>query len=287
VNTAPVSERHWHGVREHVGRTTERLAALLRTVRNPNAATTGGWCIADTAAHLELVCAMDAHTATFGRIPFPDPEVLGLIQRAGIDDLAHLNAVSLRRFTDRDPVRLAGRIEDAVAGLLLATADEDGRAVGPWLGGARLSVAGMLGHLLNELLLHGLDIARADGRGRDWDVPPEAAALALQVFFLGVLGGDTGRLLAYHTPGPRGLVRAELRSRHHPPVVVEAQDGRLRLGHHGAGPLDVRIWSEPAALMIMLWGRSGRLRPLLTGRVAVWGRRPWRALRFLAAVRLP
>lgn len=285
MTTASVPERHWHGVREHVERTTERLAALLRTVRNPNATTTDGWCIGDTAAHLELVCAMDAHTATFGRIPFPDPEVLGLIQRAGIDDLAHLNAVSLRRFTDRDPARLAGRISAAVADLLRATADEDGRAVGPWLGGARLSVAGMLGHLLSELLLHGLDIARAERR--DWEVPPDAAALAFQVFFLGVLGGDTGRLLAYHTPGPRGLVRAELRSRHHPPVVVEAQDGRLRLGRHAGAPVDVRIWSEPTALMIMLWGRSGRLRPLLTGRLAVWGRRPWRALRFLAAVRLP
>jgi len=278
------AERHWPAVRGMVEQAAARFAALLRTVRDPNAPTTGHWRIADTAAHLEVVCAMDAHAATFGGIAFPDPDVLGLIETSSIDDVARLNAVSLLRYTERDLARLAGRIEAAVGEILRATEGADGTAVGPWLGGAELSVTGILGHLLNELLLHGLDIARAEGR--PWPVPAPAAALAFQVFILGVLQGDSGNLLRYHTPGAPGVVRAELRSRHHRPVVLAAEDGRLRMAIPGE-PVDVHIWSDPVALMLLVWHRSGRVRPFLTGRMALWGRRPWRALRFLDAVRLP
>jgi hypothetical protein len=281
---AAAALEQWPAVRSLLAETCDRFVTLLRTVRDPNAVTTGDWRIADTAAHTTVVCALDAFTATFGERPFPAREVLDLVDAASIDDVARLNAVCLERFAERDLGQLADQIGKDVEAILRATADSDGTAVGPWLGGAQVSVAGMLAHLINELLLHGLDIARAERRA--WPVPPQAAALTFQVFFVGVLRGDTGRLLEYHDPAATGVVRVELRSRYHAPVRLNAEHGRLRLGEPG-DPVDVRIWSDPTALMLMIWGRSGRIRPVLTGRMAIWGRRPWRVFRFLDAVRLP
>lgn len=283
MNTAPVSRRQWEGVRALLAATGERYAQLLRSVDDPGARTTSEWTIADTAAHVCVVCELDVYTVTRGEAPFPR-ELLELVAAASIDDIAALNEASLRWFTERDLGRLAGKVGESVDTILRATAGDDGTTVGPWLGGAEFTVAGMLGHLLNELLLHGLDIARA--AGRPWFIPPEAAALTFEVFVVGALHGDTGHLLQYHEPGKPGVVRAELRGRHHAPIRLDAVDGRLRLGAPD-GPIDVLIRSEPVALILVIWGRGGLVRPALTGRIAVWGRRPWRVFRFLAAVRLP
>lgn len=50
--------------------------------------------------------------------------------------------------------------------MLDASAGRDPAATFAWLGGARLPLAGMLAHMVNELLIHGSDIARALNMGR-------------------------------------------------------------------------------------------------------------------------
>jgi hypothetical protein len=285
MNTSPVTNEQWEAVRGWLGWAVERYVELLRTVPDPRARTTGDWTVADTAAHLVVVCDLDLHTSTFGAAPLQwDDDVLGLVRNASLDDIEALNTRTLSVLTERDLGVLGQRTRAGVARVLEATAGTDPRASGRWLGGAEFTVAGMLGHLLNELLLHGLDIARASRT--PWTIPPQAAALTFEVFVVGALHGETGRLLEYHEPGAPGIVRAELRGRHHDPIRLDAVDGRLRLGTAAELP-DVRFSSEPVALVLLIWGRSGLLRPLLTGRLRVWGRRPWRAFRFLAAVRLP
>jgi hypothetical protein len=284
VNTSPVTREQWDAVRRWLGWAAERYVGLLRSVSDPSARTTGDWTVADTAAHVGVVCDLDVYTATFGAVPFSRPEILDQVMAASIDDIAALNTVCLAAFPERDLAVLADWVASSVDAMLGATCSTEPTASGPWLGSAQFTVAGMLGHLLNELLLHGLDIARASGR--EWTIPPEAAALTFEVFVVGALHGDTGHLLEYHLPGAPGVVRAELRGRHHAPIRLDAVDGRLRLGSP-VEPADVRIWSEPVALLLLIWGRGGLVRPVLTGRLHVRGRRPWLAFRFLGAVRLP
>lgn len=279
------AQRQWSAVREALARTADRYAALLHGVRNPAAPALHGWSIAQLAAHVTVVSSLDLHTATNGEVSFVAPELLELAFSATITDIARLNTLSLHRVTERDPHVLAEQLRRDVELILRVTADGDGSAVGLWLGGARLTVCAMLAHLLNELLLHGHDVARAERR--PWPIPAADAATAFRSFLLPVLAGNSGQLMVADGPVTPGRVRAEVRGHHHEPVTVLAENGRLTVEPVAAGPVDLRIWNDPAALMLVLWGRSGRLRPLLTGRVRIWGRRPWRIFRFLAAARTP
>jgi hypothetical protein len=53
------------------------------------------------------------------------------------------------------------------------------------------------------------------------------------------------------------------------------------------GPTDVRLHSDPVTLNLLLFGRLGRARAALTGKVVVGGRRPWLLPAFLRIMRLP
>src|SRR5205085_2011411 len=54
-------------------------------------------------------------------------------------------------------------------------------------------------------------------------------------------------------------------------------DGVLTVGPPDRGRADVHISSEPVTALLNAYGRIGPWRPALTGKVLVWGRRPWLA----------
>jgi hypothetical protein len=60
-------------------------------------------------------------------------------------------------------------------------------------------------------------------------------------------------------------------------VMVEKPDGAP----------DVRLTFDPVTLNLMLFGRVSKPRAVLTGKVVISGRRPWKLPGFLRIVRLP
>lgn len=283
TTVAAVKTNRWDEVRELLRETVDRFGELLHTVGDPDAPAVGGWDVADTAAHVVVVCSLNVHTASGGAVPFVAPAALPLVPTATVDSIARINALAAEVVTERSLPLLAEEIACRVEALLRVTSDADPEALWPWLGGAKVSTAFLLCHTLNELLVHGQDIASAERR--PWPIAPATAALVFEVFVLGLLRGDSGGLLAVPSP-PTGRVRARVGGPLGPSVTVVAEHGRLFVDQAG-GPVDFHLWAEPAALMLVLWRRSGVLRPLLTGRLRLWGWRPWRATRFLACARNP
>lgn len=275
--------QQWHQVRHELHGALDRFVSLLRGVRDPRATAVGGWGVAQTAAHVMVVCSLNVHTASAGEVPFAVPAALPLVPTVNVDRIADINALAGEVVTERRLDVLADEITALVDDLLRRTADADPTALWPWLGGARVTTAFLLCHTLNELLVHGHDIATAEHR--PWPITEPLAALVFEVFLLSMLRGDSGVLLAVDTYPP-GRVRARVHSAHHAPVTLVAEHGRLHVDEAG-GPVDVHLWARPTALMLVLWRRSGVVRPVLTGRLRLWGRRPWLALRFLASARNP
>ncbi|MCP2167739.1 TIGR03083 family protein [Goodfellowiella coeruleoviolacea] len=279
-----LSDQRWPGLRAALRDAADRFAALVLACPDEHRAAVGAWTAAEVAAHTAIVARLNAGLLRDPAAPLGVPELDRLIARTTLGGIAHLNDVALREYPERSPLLLARALRDAVAHLLDHSRALDPGAPATWLGGARLPVAALLAHQLNEILLHGHDIARACGLA--WHIPSAEAAFAFELFLVRLLGSeDTGRLFDRGAREGRPLA-VEFRSPHTDPVVLGSGGGRITAGPP-TGTADARVRFEPAALMLTVFRRVRLARAVLTGRVVVTGPRPWTAVTYLRRMRTP
>ncbi|MDQ7806374.1 maleylpyruvate isomerase N-terminal domain-containing protein [Amycolatopsis sp. A133] len=273
----------WESVRAALPEVGGRFADLLTGVPDPHAKALGEWSIAEAASHVGMIALMYTAMIRGDGGPLPLPGLEDPIDAASVDTIAGMNALALELYPERDPVRLAARLRADIAEVLLVSADLDPEKPVWWLGGSRVPVAGVLAHLVNEMLIHGLDIARA--LGQPWRIPARLEALFLELFLFGMVRNDMGHLLDDATPSPRRIA-VEFRSAHTKPAVLALQHGRLRY-EQPDGTADVRLRFDPSVLVPMMFGRISRVHAVLIGGVRIGGPRPWLLPAFLRTVRMP
>lgn len=273
----------WQAVRAALPETGDRFADLVAGVRHAHTTALGEWTIAETASHVGMIALMYTAMIRGDGGPLPLPGLAEPIDAASVDTISRMNALALELYPERDPVRLAERLRADIAEVLLVSADLDPEKPVWWLGGSRVPVAGVLAHLVNEMLIHGLDIARAVRR--PWPIPAAHEALFLELFLFGMVRNDMGHLLDDATPSPRRIA-VEFRSALTPPAVLALRHGRLRF-EEPDGSADVRLTFDPAVLVPMMFGRISRVRAVVGGGVRIGGPRPWLLPAFLRTVRMP
>jgi uncharacterized protein (TIGR03083 family) len=226
----------------------------------------GEWSVGETAAHVAEVVQENLDVVRGERSAMPDL------------DVAAANVERLDRYPERDPARVADRIDLLAPQVAAALRAPWGRDV-PWHGGLSVSAGAVAAVLLTELLVHGSDIARAEGRA--WPVDGNQAALAVD--------GMT-ELLPYFVDreAAAGLsacfdVRVRGGARHF--LVFEG--GTMSVEEPTGRSVDCRISADPAAYLLSGYGRTGQWGPVLRGRMLAWGRRPWLALRLRHLLRTP
>jgi hypothetical protein len=154
-----------------------------------------------------------------------------------------------------------------------------------WLGNATVPLAGAFAHLLNELLIHGRDIA--EPLGRPWFISPADAGLFFDLFIVGIIRYDVGGFLDNDEPPKERRIAVEFRSPYTTPVTLVLHRGQVAAEKPG-GPTDVRLSFDPATMNLMLFHRISRARAVLSGKVVIrGGRRPWLLFEFLRTVRAP
>jgi uncharacterized protein (TIGR03083 family) len=278
-----VEPSQWQAVRAALPETAGRFANLVAGVPDAHAKSLGEWSIAETASHVGMIALLYTSMIRGDGGPLPLPGLEEPIDTASVDTISRMNALALELYPERDPGRLAERLRADVAEVLLVSADLDPEKPVWWLGGSRVPVAGVLAHLVNEMLIHGLDIARA--LGRPWPIPAAHEALFLELFLFGMVRNDLGRLLDDATPSPRRIA-VEFRSAYTKPAVLALRHGKLR-AEEPDGTTDVRLRFDPAVLVPMMFGRIGKLRAVASGGVRIGGPRPWLLPAFLRTVRMP
>jgi hypothetical protein len=171
---------------------------------------------------------------------------------------------------------LSGRIEAAEHDLRAHLEAVDGDPDLEVFRGARVPLSTLVAVEVGELLVHGRDIARA--ARLPWRISrAEAAptATALLPLLPALVDADrAGDLTA----------RFEIRVRGGGRGVLAFDDGASRL--EGDGPVDCRLSVDPAAYLLLGFGRTGLVRPVLTGKLLAWGRRPWLSARFPSLFRV-
>ncbi|MCP2336104.1 maleylpyruvate isomerase N-terminal domain-containing protein [Actinomadura rupiterrae] len=274
----------WNAIRASLRDTTERFAALVSAVPDPYVKATDTWTVADTVTHVTSVGWLDTVLIDPTAPPPPVPDLFERMKSMNVEDVHELNRVVLGSLTERGVEPLLDRLRESVAFMLDRTADRDPDETVTWIGGAQVTLAGLFGHMINELLLHGHDIAT--GAREPWDIPPRDASYFFGEFMVGLATHGLGHLLDGGGRPRERPISVEFRSAYTDPVVFRLVDGRTT-AHPPSGVPDVRLTFDPAVFNMMLFGRTSRVKAVLTRKVTIGGRRPWLLPEFLRTVRVP
>ncbi len=289
--TAGVRKVDWEQTQNALRDEVRRVTALLRSVRDPDAPAVGEWTLAEVAMHLSQAWVVVPCLARqdLSRIYEVMPSLAGAPGDALIQNVWDLDAVTnlgIRSDGERDLGALADRIDARAEEFFRECAGKAADDLLPWMvEGATVRRANLTGHLLNETVMHGYDIARADRR--TWQIAPDHAAMVLSEFIIPVI----------KALGPHALVDSEkaaglqatydLRIRGGERFHFIFDDGALKVEEPSSRRIDCRISADPVAFLMVVWGRQSQWVAIARGKLLAWGRKPWMGPRFRALLRNP
>jgi uncharacterized protein (TIGR03083 family) len=281
---ASVTGEQWTAVRESARATAGRFCELVASVPDPAARATADWSVADVAAHVTTVAFLETTLLQAAEPPIDMPGLAEAIAATNVEAVHALNDQVMSHFRERDVTRLLDMLRHHVDLMLTATQDRDPGETFSWLGEARLTLAGMFAHLVNELLIHGNDIARAVKA--PWAMPAQDAALFFDLFTVGLASGQQGRILDGSKRPLQRRIAVEFRSAYTTPVTIVVRDGQMTAEPAGPGA-DAWVRFDPATLNMMMFGRTSPAQAILTRKIIIGGRRPWLMPAFLRTARFP
>lgn len=264
----------WAAARQAVAEAGPRLTALLRSATKPEAPALGDWDVTQLAAHVSH--ALDTITAM-------SKGGGNLIEE--ISGLSTLSRVMVEGEGRRPLAELADRIDASVAGFLAAmeTAGEDTPQT--WLlVGSELPMSALTCHMLNELIVHGYDIARA--LGTPWPIDRAQASLIVQGFLFPALH-IIGRGMVVQEAAGGKRARFEVRLRGDGRAWLRFDQGDFSVEASPQGPVDCHLSVDPAAFLLVAWGRISQWSAIPKGQLLAWGRKPWLGLQLRAWLRNP
>lgn len=282
----------WGRAQEALREEEARVAALVRSIRDPGAHAVGEWTVGDVAMHLTqglLVVpglAREDMTEVHQTLPAL-AERPSLSPIGDVWELADLTMGGVKADPERNPAVLADRIEARTAAFLenaaaAGTAD-DRRA---WLvEGTFLPLPTFTCHLLNEAIMHGHDIAKAEGR--PWPIDPAHAALVFEGFIWPIIAALDPRAMVDQAKAAGVRATYDIRMRGASSYHLTFDDGTLSIDPPSSRRVDCHISADPAALLLVAWNRQSQWTAIAKGKLVAWGRKPWLGPRFRALMRNP
>lgn len=246
---------------EAIQRVGRRLADLLAVVDEPDRRVRGlEWTLGELAAHVAARSGRFAAYLSGAAIP-----------EGQIGGIAEENRRDVRERRERPLPDLAEELRSNVSSFVATTHGKLGADPVPWYSGVTLDVATASGLLLGELIVHGYDATAT--LGNPWPIAANDARTVLRaVATLAPWYVDPERTRGEH-------VTYRLSVRGGPAFRIRVDDGTASV-EPAEGPADCTIRADPATLVLLVYGRIGRTRAAVRGKLLVTGRRAWRALRF-------
>lgn len=217
------------------------------------------WTVGQLATHLAAV-------AVFYEKYFNGTESYGY----DVTALTESNERFMAEYGNRDCAEMATDIRTSYAGMIAVADGLQALDRLPWHAGP-MPVAAVMGVGLNELVLHGRDLAAA--LGRPWQITPDAArhgiraALAVAPHVVNLeLAAQKPTTYRVYVPG---VVTSEWRFDNQG-LQISARGTNARVS------CSTRI--EPRTMLLVAYGRTTALRAALTAKALSWGRRPLASL---------
>jgi uncharacterized protein (TIGR03083 family) len=241
--------------------TTRAYVDLLRRARHAEKSAIGEWSVGDTATHTAQVFEMYVEAVT-GDGSFPVPAT------------STLNDHWARRLADdpsRDPAAAADRIETAAATIWPGYRAMSAQDIVEWFGGVKVPAYTPPSIMITEALVHGFDIARAERL--PWSIDRDVARLSVRGLFP-ILPQYVNEKEARDA-----RICYELSLRGGPPAYLTFENGVLSVDQSPPRPVDCKLSVDPAAYLLVGYGRIGQLGPTFKGKVVAYGRKPWLGLK--------
>lgn len=286
-----VTDASWLRAQEALREEVARVTTLLRSIGRSEAPAVGRWDLGDVAMHLSQAwivvpalarsdpSAISAVVPAAGEMPGESP-------LDDIWDLGHATSAGVIADTERDLGVLADRIESRAEEYLTGCAGMSSQESRPWLvEGVRLPLPVFTGHLLNETIVHGYDMARA--ARRRWAVYRAHAAMVVEDFLFPVIQALDPRAMVDQERAKGLRVSYELRIRGGGRHLFAFNDGALTLSRPGSTRVDCHLSADPAALLLVAWGRKSQWGAIARGQLTAWGRKPWLGPRLRLLMRNP
>lgn len=181
-------EPEWRQSLDALREEVRRVTSLLRSVRDPAAPAVGDWNLAEVAMHLSQGWIVVPGLARRDLSGFYEviPSLEGVAGDSLIRDMGELGevmALGVRSDPERDPGVLADRIEVRAQEYFSECAEASADELRPWVvDGVTVRLSTLTCHLLNEMVVHGYDIARA--AGCSWRIVHSHAAMMLERFIV-------------------------------------------------------------------------------------------------------
>jgi hypothetical protein len=268
-----------------------RVAALLRSVRDGSVPALGRWTLAEVAMHLSQAwivvpgLARDDLSTAFELLP----TLQGTAGASLIREMWELSDVTMsgvRADTERDLRVVADRIEERAGTFLGGLNPQSAQRHHAWLvEGVTVPLPTLICHLLNETIVHGSDIARADGR--KWKISRPHAALVLDGFLVPVLSALPPRTMVNQRTAKGRRITYEIRVRGAQRHLFTFDDGELRIERPGARRVHCHITADPAAMLLVAWGRHSQWSAIARGQLVAWGGKPWLGPQLRTLIRNP
>lgn len=250
---------------------------MLRSAGHPDAPALGEWDVTEVAQHVSH--AADVVTA----MSKGGGNIIG-----DIWELSDLTRVMVTGEGHRPLGEIADRLDASVAGFLAAMeaaqASGDDAARSWVVQGTEMYPANLTCHILNELTVHGLDIARAEGVR--WPIQRSHAALIIDGFVYPSLH-NLGRSMVDQEKAGDKRARFDVRMRGASRSWLHFHDGNFEVETSPQGPVDCHLSVDPEAYLLVAWGRISQWPAIGKGRMMAWGRKPWLGLQLRSWLRNP
>jgi uncharacterized protein (TIGR03083 family) len=271
--TAPLPV-DWAAARQAVAEAGPRLTAMLRSITRADAPALGSWDVTGLATHISH--GMDVITAMSKG---------GGNLLADISGLDILSTVTVAGEGRRPLTELADRIDASVAAFLADMEAAGENSPKSWLvQGTEMPLSSLTCHMLNELTVHGYDIARAVGR--PWPIDRGHATLVMTGFVIPGLHTLRRELVMQERAGDK-RARFEIHMRGDGRFCMRFDNGEFSAEPSPQGPVDCHLSVDPEAFLLVAWGRISQWHAIPRGKLLAWGRKPWLGLQLRSWLRNP
>jgi uncharacterized protein (TIGR03083 family) len=264
----------WAAARQAVAQAAPRLTAMLRSATKPEAPALGDWDVTELALHIShVVDAVTAMTRGGGN----------LIGEIG--ELPTLQRLMVEGDGRRPLPEIAARIDASVAGFLAAMEAASANTSHSWLiQGTEMPLSTLTCQILNELTVHGRDIAVA--LGEPWPIDNGHAALILQGFVFPALH-TLGRAMVVQEAAGTKRARFDVHLRGDGRACLVFDRGDFSVEASPQGKVDCKLSVDPAAFLLVAWGRISQWQAIPKGQLLASGRKPWLGLQMRSWLRNP
>lgn len=251
-----------------------RLSELVLAASHPERSALGEWNVADVAVHVSHIFNVLTAAARGGGSLMDD-----------LWDLGTLTKVMVAGESDRDFATIAERIDKGSSEFLSTVETMSADDSRNWIvGSIEAPTSMLLCHVLNEILVHGHDIATAEHL--PWPIERADAALVVHGFLLPSLSALGSTMVTEGAKNTSAVL--DIRVRGGGSAIFRFAKGAFTIEPGPASEtVDCHLSVDPAGFLMVAWNRKSQWAEIAKGHLLAWGRKPWVALKLRGMLKNP